>query len=83
MNEAEKKQLLRGKKFEAIFDELVTITGAIEWDMVDLQEIRRRHFADEEICGFCTEYDSDHCYCPHFGEMMEGDTCDHWIGEPE
>ncbi|PKP62223.1 hypothetical protein CVT91_00095 [Candidatus Atribacteria bacterium HGW-Atribacteria-1] len=38
---------------------------------------------DYETCGFCTEYNSDECYCPHRGEMMEEDTCDGFTPETE
>lgn len=39
---------------------------------------------DTMICGFCTEYDSDNCYCPHHGYgIMETDTCDGYQSEEE
>lgn len=37
-----------------------------------------------EICGFCTEYDSDLLYCPHQeGEMYPEDTCDGFQSEED
>jgi len=40
---------------------------------------------DKMICGFCTEYDSDNCYCMARGEfeIYEGDTCDGFNPEVE
>lgn len=35
------------------------------------------------ICGFCQRYDSDNCYCPHHGEIMEEDTCDDFQSDEE
>lgn len=38
-----KSLLRRGKAFEAMYKELEDITGATEWEMVDLEEIKQKH----------------------------------------
>ena len=35
--------LQRGWKYEEMWEELENITSAIEWEMVDLEEIKLRH----------------------------------------
>jgi len=41
------KHLQLGWKFEEMWEELEEITGAIEWEMVDLNEIKQRHFSKQ------------------------------------
>jgi len=42
------KNLDEGKKYKEIFEELEGITGATEWEMVDLKEIKEQYFPEPE-----------------------------------
>ena len=38
--------LERGKKYEEMWEEIEGITGAIEWEMLDLKEIKQQYFPE-------------------------------------
>ena len=38
-----------GWKFEEMWEELEEITGATEWEMVSLKDIKQEHFSEDEI----------------------------------